>query len=173
MSKRVASLAALPLIGGWFSMPIAAAPRPISMARMRDLLLPGLYDYSGECPDHVRLNIDVDTKNDCLLVMGFNVNNSVSLGFVLTRKSIDAGHYKAQFRAGVPHLVKALRRSEYEGDTAWPILRAEQSSILRDRSETGLSELFACGRKSFGVNLTVGERCKLTASPTRSKVFMA
>jgi hypothetical protein len=113
-------LAALPAVGVLFSsslgkaIPAASTGLSVgsgSLARARDILLPGLWSEAKAHPD-LEFDIMVDFQNEALLVKGYSLSKKRLLGFAITRASIIDGHYKASFRPSLLALVRLLTQED-------------------------------------------------------------
>ena len=88
-----------------------------SLGAVRDLLMQVLLSekwMEGVKHPGLELDIQLDPKEDALIVKGYNLNNDKSLGFAITRASINDGSYKWTFRPSLLKLVTLLTNPSAE-----------------------------------------------------------
>ena len=81
--------------------------RRLSLADVRDLLLPVLHMEAGQNKS-LQFAIVIDYRHEALVVKGYNTENKNVLGFAITKEHIDDNTYKESFRPNLLKLIKCL-----------------------------------------------------------------
>ena len=77
-----------------------------SLGAVRDLLIPALWEV-GSHPE-LEVDIQIDTKADCLIIKGWHTEKKKALGFAITRARINDGSYKETFKPSLLKLAELL-----------------------------------------------------------------